>query len=117
MKVLAAFSLGMCSATALLGGPASATETYCAEVKQTNDGFVPLREGPGTHFKMLLRLLPKDRLWLNTGSCWRGKCSADRRWSLIEGVQRVDGSLDHAQTYMQGWVSSSLIQVTACPDK
>jgi len=36
----------------------SATQTYCAVVRPTPDGFVALRAGPGADYRMVERLRP-----------------------------------------------------------
>src|SRR5262245_17324672 len=37
---------------------AQATWDYCIVVTKTSDGFLALREGPGTKFKMIAKLMP-----------------------------------------------------------
>ncbi len=45
-------------AVLLLSGAAHATEDYCVETIKTRDGFVALREGPGTQYRMMAKLKP-----------------------------------------------------------
>ena len=42
----------------LATGAAHATADFCIEVTKTPDGFVALRQGPGTQFKILAKLKP-----------------------------------------------------------
>jgi hypothetical protein len=69
-------ALVLCAAS-----PSQATEDFCIEVGKTRDGFLALREGPGTQFKMLAKLKPGfpldadtwgmaskwTRVWIATG--------------------------------------------------
>ena len=57
----------------LATGTAHATEDFCAEVTQTPDGFLALREGPGTQFKMIAKLKPGFPLDARTGWSEIGK--------------------------------------------
>jgi hypothetical protein len=61
MKNKIAIVLTIC-ATALATS-ARATEDFCAVVLKTPDGFLALREGPGTRFRMQARLHRGDVLF------------------------------------------------------
>jgi len=91
----------------------SATQTYCAVVRKTPDGFVALRAGPGTHHRIVKRLRPSERLYVDTGACRGQFCDESRRWVFIEGVPGLelrDGPL------VQGWVRARYINSFSCPE-
>ena len=96
---------------------ALATSTYCAVVKQTPDGFVALRAGPGTKFPIRQRLQPYDFVWVDTGSCRENKCDEGRKWQFIEGVTRLDGPFNEAKRFTQGWVFARYIKQITCPEE
>src|SRR5262245_43411571 len=51
----------------LATGTAHATADFCVVVTKTPDGFLALREGPGTQFKMIAKLKPGFPLDADTG--------------------------------------------------
>jgi hypothetical protein len=63
MRTLAAVALLL----ALTAAAAHATEDFCITVTKTPDGFLALREGPGTQYKMLAKLMPGFPLDADTG--------------------------------------------------
>jgi hypothetical protein len=100
----------------LVAKPAVATQTYCAVVKLTPDGFLALRAGPGAEFPVLRRLRPFDFLWMDTGSCRANLCDESRNWLFVEGVPRLDGPLGSERKKLtQGWVRSKYINPIDCP--
>ena len=72
MKLLIALAT-----TVALVGPAAATEDFCVETVKTRDGFVALREGPGTQYKVLAKLKPGFPLDADT---WGGATKWTRVW-------------------------------------
>jgi hypothetical protein len=97
---------------ALSPAAASATESSCAVVKPTPDGFVALRRGPGANFPIVQRLRPYDSLWVDTGKCRQNLCDESRKWQFIESVPRLD---QNEQSLTQGWIHSTYIQQIVCP--
>jgi hypothetical protein len=53
----------------VLSTEAQATEDFCAVVLKTPDGFLALREGPGTQFGVKARLVQGDVLFADTRTC------------------------------------------------
>jgi hypothetical protein len=65
--------------TVALVGPAAATEDFCIETVRTRDGFVALREGPGTQYNMMAKLKPGFPLDTDT---WGGG-QEGRKWTRV----------------------------------
>ena len=99
-----------------IGTSAQATQSYCAVVKPTPDGFVNLREGPGTRFPIIRHLRPYDSVLVDTGKCRAGICDQSGRWQFIESVPRIDGQSDEEkQHFTQGWIRERYIKQITCP--
>lgn len=98
-----------------LATDARSTQTYCAVVKPTSDGFVALRAGPGIKFSIRERLQPFDFVWVDTGSCREDLCDESRTWVFIEGVPRLDGPAGSERNFTQGWIRDRYIKTIACP--
>jgi hypothetical protein len=99
----------------LATGTAHATEDFCAVVLKNRDGWLALREGPGTRFKIIAKLLEGDYLLADTGA--GGLLS--KKWTHIVGVPRMDGATTSEKThedYTRGWVHRKYIQEFACPE-
>jgi hypothetical protein len=77
---------------------AEATQTYCAVVSPQKDGFLALREGPGTTFAVLARLRPSKLLLVDTGTCRDHLCDESGKWVFVEA--------DHG---LEGWVKAALV--------
>jgi len=92
----------------------SATQTYCAVVRPTPDGFVALRAGPGADYRMVERLRPFDFLLIDTGACRGRFCDESRRWVFVEGVPRLERPRG-PEHMTQGWVRARYIKDIACP--
>jgi hypothetical protein len=107
---------------ALLIGVSSvqATEDFCAVVLKTLDGFLALRDGPGTQFRMKAKLHQGDLLTANTRGCtFDGKFCDDgnkRKWTYIFSVPRLDGPPETAKHFTEGWVYDKYIQGFGCPE-
>ncbi len=93
---------------------ASATATYCAVAKQTRDGFVMLRSGPGAHFDPLHTIAPSDLLTVGTERCRSDfgslLCSEAGDWVFIEAVTK----LNTRNVTAKGWANAKLIRQIAC---
>ena len=105
--------------TALFGGalafPALATEIGCAVVLKTPDGFLNIREGPGTQFKVVGKLNRGDFLYVGSEQCWEDRCTDDQRsWThLVDVLSPEKPRLEKSNP---GWILSRFIQWTYCPE-
>jgi hypothetical protein len=93
---------------------AHATEDFCAVVLKTPDGFLALREGPGTPHKMITKLEQGDFLLADTAMGEQDPKNI--KWVHINGVPRVDGPDAIGKTYTRGWVARRYVQTLLCPD-
>ena len=93
-----------------------ATVTFCAVVAPTPDGFLALREGPGTSFRIIVQLKPYDLLLVDTGSCRNGLCDETGRWLFVVEVPRIDGPTSEVKSFTQGWVRARYIRQIVCPE-
>jgi hypothetical protein len=91
----------------LATGAAHATEDFCAVVLKTPDGFLALREGPSTRFKMITKLHRGDFLLADTGG------TLSPKWTHVIGVPRIDSGDAH---YTRGFVYRRYIQEFLCPE-
>lgn len=91
-----------------------ATSTFCGVVKETSDGFVALRQGPGVRHQLIVRLQPLEIVLLDTGQCRDAFCSNDGSWLFVVEVPRLDAP--SRTTFTQGWVRSTLVRPTTCPE-
>jgi hypothetical protein len=101
----------------LTTGAAHATEDFCAVVLKNRDGWLALREGSGTRFKIIAKLLEGDYLLADTGA--GGYYKISKKWTHIVGVPRLDGASTSEKThedYTRGWVHRKYIQWFACPE-
>jgi len=97
---------------------ALATEDFCAVVLKTPDGFLALREGPGTQFREKARLRQGDVLFADTRTCVIDHpdiCDKTRKWTYVNYVPRLDGRLEEAKQFTQGWVVRRFTQEFICP--
>ena len=87
-----------------------ATETGCAIVLKTSDGFLNLREGPGTQFRVIAKLNRDDFLYVGTEQCYAGRCTDERHsWTRLEGLPRLNRHrLGKRQLYPVGRLSREL---------
>jgi hypothetical protein len=104
------------SVSAALTTGAAATEDFCAVVLKTPDGFLALREGPGTKFKVKARLRRGDVLYADSRGCIYGVCDEMGRWVYVNHVPRLDGNLEKARHLTQGWVVRRFVQEFGGPD-
>lgn len=85
MKTIAFVVLSLMSFVAL------ATADWHATPKQTDDGFVNLRAGPGINFKIVGRVMPSDFLVIDTAQCRDDfgtlRCDPSRKWVYVQHVQ------------------------------
>jgi hypothetical protein len=97
----------------LATGTAHASSEFCAVVLKTSDGFLALRDGPGTQYKMIAKLEQGDFLYADTslGPQKIGK----RKWVHIVGVPRLDFKDGYEpEEAIHGWVYQRYIQDFAC---
>jgi hypothetical protein len=79
----------------LATGAAHATADFCIVVTESPDGFVALREGPGTQFKIIAKLKPGFPLDADTAgqpSKWTRVWIAARRsaWIYTKYTRQID---------------------------
>jgi SH3-like domain-containing protein len=78
----------------ILGASAAgATTDFCIVVTKTPDGFLALREGPGTQFKMMAKLKPGYPLDADAGDAkWTRVWIADGRyaWVYTKYTRQID---------------------------
>jgi hypothetical protein len=96
---------------------AQATQDFCAVTLKTPDGFLALREGPGTRFAVKTRLGRGDVLYADTAQCAPSACNYTNIWTHVVSVPRIDGRLEEAKQFTQGWVARKFIQEFICPDE
>jgi hypothetical protein len=109
MKFSTLLLLGLATVLALIGA-ARATTDSCAVVLNTPDGFLALREGPGTQFRIKDKLRPSQTVGITTEDCiWHrhGNVTCSK-WIK---VFRVDGQTPTSG--WAGWVRSKYIQLVA----
>jgi hypothetical protein len=92
--------------TIALVASAHATEDFCVIVQKTPDGFLALCGGSGTRFRVKARLQPGELLVAYTRSCMDDICDEKRQWTFINYVPRLDGRLEQAKQFTQGWVAT-----------
>jgi hypothetical protein len=110
-----AFLLAACAAG--LATSAQATEDFCAVVLKTPDGFLALREWPGTRFAVKAKLHRGDVLYADTAQCSPSACNDTKNWTHVLSVPRIDGRLEEAKQFTQGWVARKFIQEFICPEE
>lgn len=94
------FGLALSAALTTMG-PANAT-SFC-QVRQTNDGFVALRDGPDAGARLLVRMKPGEEVML--GQERRGVWRRVTWWP--EGVRTTDQGFNRGGRV--GWVHGRLI--------
>jgi hypothetical protein len=110
----------LAAALAVLASSANATVDFCAVVRETPDGFLALREGPGTQFPVVHKLRRGDFLYADDASCERGVCANRNRWTHVLSVPRLDGPPNNPNkahgSFTSGWVASRYIEWFVCPE-
>jgi hypothetical protein len=109
-----ALLLAVC--TAALATSAHATIDFCVVVRNTPDGFLALRKGPGTRFRMKARLKPGELLTADTRKCMGENepiCDEKGQWTFINYVPRLDDG--KKERFTQGWVATKFTTQTGCP--
>jgi hypothetical protein len=79
------------------------TDFVCAVVLNTPDGFLAVRERPGTQFRMMYKLRPGQAVNISSEDCvWHsnGKVTCNK-WIMLSGSDRTPAS---------GWVRSKYLQ-------
>ena len=85
---------------------ARATTPSCAVVLNTPDGFLALREGPGTQFRIKDKLRPSQIVGITTEDCiWHRPGNVTcKKWVKVKAFLADD------ETPTPGWVRSKYIQ-------
>ena len=90
----------------LATGAVRATEDFCLTVTKTPDGFLALREGPGTQFKMIAKIFPGYPLDADTGGgSNRNVGPGKRQWTRVWIAARKSA-----------WVYNKYTQPRDCPE-
>jgi hypothetical protein len=90
----------MAGAALTSSSPAAATE-FC-NLKETKDGFVALRAGPGAETRLLARMTSRDEVMIGQGQ--QGKWVEVTWW---RGDERLSGK--HGGRGLRGWVNGGLL--------
>lgn len=95
-----------------------ATNTFCAVIEKTADGFVSLRSGPGVENSIVGKILPDNLLWIGSETCrsdfGKAQCSPNGRWIFAERVFKPPAT---PLPNLKGWINATLIRQIACtPD-
>lgn len=117
MSVLVAMAFG-------LAEPALATSDGCAVVADVPDGFVELKEAPGKRFATIMRLLPGEKLWVDSARCTsvtgEQVCDDEAAWWHVTSVPRLDdqeGKRAAEPIFTQGWARSRHLKTFDCEDE
>src|SRR5215510_4211947 len=97
--------LSSIAALFLATGTAHATEDFCVEVTKTPDGFLALREGPGTEFKMIAKLKPGYPLDADT-SQGGTECAGDQDPETPKEMARYKRCMKEAQRWTRVWIAA-----------
>jgi hypothetical protein len=102
---------------ALMASPVGATSSWCATPKDTPDGFINLRSGPGVTHSIVARVTSTDVLLIDTGQC-RDEfgpmhCDKSGTWVFVESVY----SVKRENRTQHGWINSHFIRQIACTDE
>ena len=105
----------------LLPIPAHATSDGCAIVADAPDGFIELKEAPGRRFATIMRLLPGEKLWIDTARCTsvtgEQVCDDANLWFHVTSVPRLDdqeGKRAAEPIFTQGWAESRFLKPYDC---
>ena len=94
---------------------ALATADACAVTLKTPDGFLNLREGPGTEYEIVSKLYPGDNISVDSGMCdninGQSICT-DGSWTRIRDEIATN---DGIKMVTRGWVATKYIRTTDCP--
>ena len=103
--------------------PAHATSDGCAVVVDAPDGFIELKEAPGARFGTIMRLLPGERLWIDSARCssvtGEQVCDDANRWWHVTSVPRLDdreGKRSAEPIFTQGWAESRFLRAEDCEE-
>ena len=95
--------------------PSYATETFCAVTERTADGFVNLREGPNSEYKVVGKVLPADLLWVGSEQCrsdfGQSVCDPTGKWVFVERVFSLT-----SKSTLKGWINNRFVRQIACSD-
>jgi hypothetical protein len=112
----------------LATGAAHATADFCVVVTKTPDGFLALREGPGTQFKMIAKLKPGYPLDADTAGggpeCAEFAAGGEQAPETRSEMARYDRCMKEAERWTRvwiaerrsGWVYSKYIKPRDCPE-
>jgi hypothetical protein len=93
----------------LATGTAHATEDFCVEVTKTPDGFLALREGPGTQFKMIAKLKPGYPLDADTAGaaseCSTFAAGGEQTPETPIEMARYERCMKRAEKWTRVWIA------------
>jgi hypothetical protein len=82
----------------------------CANVIETPDGFLAVREGPAASYRVVGNLRPND--FIDVAACTKASCGSNP-WRQIS---YTSSGRDREQS-LQGWVNARYLHQTACLDE
>jgi len=93
----------------LATGTAQATEDFCIVVTKTPDGFLALREGPGTQFKIIAKLKPGFPLDADTAQgsteCATLAAGGEQAPETPKEMARYERCMKEAQQWTRVWIA------------
>jgi hypothetical protein len=100
---------------AQLASPSAESPEWCAAVKQTPDGYVSLRAGPGHDFPLVTRLKSAELLRITSGECRTENneltaCDGSKGWGFVAKVLTPE-----KKPSAPGWVRLNRITEVECP--
>lgn len=107
-----------------LAPSAHATSDGCAVVSDAPDGFIELKEAPGRRFGTIMRLLPGEKLWVDTARCTsvtgEQVCDEAAEWWHVTSVPRLDdqeGKRAAEPIFTKGWAEKRFLKTYDCEDE
>lgn len=103
--------------------PAQATSAGCAVVADAPDGFIELKIAPGSRYETIMRLLPGEKLWIDSVRCTSATdeqvCDEAVQWWHVTSVPRLDdqkGQRSAEPIFTQGWAESRWLKAADCEE-
>jgi hypothetical protein len=99
---------------ALVSTTANATIDICTKATQTPDGFLALREAPGTQFKMIAKIHPGDTIMTYAEQSNQTRMPV----TGVYGKAKTIFDLDSTGGFKPAWVASRYTKFDrACTDR